>query len=156
MCFLSISRDGGPRRRSWRCPSALPAKNPWFTAGLAVCLVSTGAVSVSEPALCLCGPAGTCVLDRVCWPFLCLRHRWRIAFSPRRRPPPHSLQLLSLALLQLLRRSAADIVRENTNREMATFLMDSIILPDPHVQALFSELDSSIFAIVRAHGRNCG
>ena len=34
------------------------------------------------------------------------------------------------ALLQLLRRSAADIVREDTDREMATFLMDPLAPPD--------------------------
>ena len=46
------------------------------------------------------------------------------------------------ALLQLLRRSAADIVREDTDREMATPLMDPLAPPDPCVQALFFELDA--------------
>ena len=47
-----------------------------------------------------------------------------------------------LALLQLLWRSAADIVREDTDREMATFLMVPLAPPDPYVQALVFEPDS--------------
>ena len=44
-------------------------------------------------------------------------------------------------VLPLLWRSAADIVREDTDREMATFLMVPLAPPDPYVQALFSERD---------------
>ena len=46
------------------------------------------------------------------------------------------------ALLQLLGRSAADIVREDTDREMATSLMDPLVPPEPCVQALFFEFDA--------------
>ena len=59
------------------------------------------------------------------------------------------------ALLQLLWRSADDIVREDTDREMATSLMDPIAPPDPYAQALFFELDSINLAAV-VWGRNCG
>ena len=65
------------------------------------------------------------------------------------------LHLFSFALLQLLKRSAADIVREDTDREMATFLMVPLAPPDPCVQALFFELDSINLAVVVC-GRNCG
>ena len=66
------------------------------------------------------------------------------AWGPPPGPPllPWSLLEFSFALLQLLWRSAADIVREDTDREMATFLMVPLAPPDPYVQALFFELDS--------------
>ena len=50
------------------------------------------------------------------------------------------------ALLQLPRRSAADIVREDTDWEMAAFLVDPMAPPDVGIQALFSEFDASILA----------
>ena len=65
------------------------------------------------------------------------------------------MQVCSLALLQLLMRSAADIVREYTDRDITTLLMDSMALPDRYVQALFSEIESNMLAIfLRDHDRN--
>ena len=81
------------------------------------------------------------------------------AWGPRPGPPllasPWSLLEFSFALLQLLWRSAADIVREDTDWEMATFLMVPLAPPDPYVQALFFELDSISLAVAVC-GRNCG
>ena len=55
------------------------------------------------------------------------------------------------------------MLRENTDREMATFLTAPMALPDPYVQALFSEGDWRTLAIataiaipLRDPGRNCG
>ena len=146
---LIISRDCGPRRRISRCPSALKVAKPWFfDAGLDVCLVSTGPVRVSAPALSWCGPTATSP-SSICGPFMCLRLIPQIGCSCSLQHPS------VVALLQLLRRSAAYIVRENTDREMATFLMVSIQLPYPDVQALFIErhrrsLEGSVIP-----GRNC-
>ena len=142
---LIISRDCGPHRRISRCPSAPTEAKPWFTdAGLAVCLVSTGPVPASAPAL------STAISpSSICGPFLCLRLLPQGGCSC-------SLQQPSLvALLQLLRRSAAYIVRENTDREMATFLMVSIQLPDPDVQALFIERHCRFLEGSVIPGRNC-
>ena len=51
------------------------------------------------------------------------------------------------ALLQLLGRSAADIVREDTDREMATPLIDPVAPPDVGLQALFSDFDAANLAV---------
>ena len=54
------------------------------------------------------------------------------------------------ALLQLLGRSAADIVREDTDREMATFLMDPLVPPESGVQTLFFDFDATFVTVAPA------
>ena len=54
------------------------------------------------------------------------------------------------ALLQLLGRSAADIVREDTDREMATSLMDPLVPLESGVQTLLFEFDATFFTVAPA------
>ena len=84
-------------------------------------------------------------------PFLCSRlpFLWSRALGPF-RDVPWSLLLFFFALLQLLGRSAADIVREDTDREMATFLMFPLVPPESGVQTLFFEFDATLYTVAPA------
>ena len=77
-------------------------------------------------------------------PFICSR-----ALGPF-RDVPWSLLLFFFALLQLLGRSAADIVREDTDREMATSLMFPLAPPESGVQTLFFQSDATSFTVAPA------